>query len=204
VSFAEEPAIVAGAVDPAIADELPGLGLAWCAFAISGDPLRRSPPAVRERLRALSDRHRGATALALRSRAIPHAYRVLFRHLGMEPDVQRIPVEALLVERLLAGAHPSRGLLPDALAVATAETEVGVWAVDADRAGALRLAQHGGRVVVAGEAGEVAALFSPPAGAHAVTRASRRLALYAVRAPGVPDIALEEALWTAWELSREP
>jgi hypothetical protein len=192
-----EPAVRVGAVDPAIAAELPGLGLVWCAFAVARDPLRRSPPELRERLRALSDRHRGAQALALRTRAIPHAYRVLFRHLGLEPDAQRIPVEALAVERMLSGVHPSRGLLADALTVATVETEVGVWAVDADRAGALRLAQHGGRVIVAGESGPVAALFADPG--H-VTRASRRLALYAVRAPGVPDIALSEALWTAWEL----
>jgi hypothetical protein len=192
----DEPAIVAGAVEPAIARELPGLGLVWCAFAVDADPLRRSPPELRERLRRLSDRQRGATALALRSRAIPHAYRVLSRHLGIEPDIDRIPVEALAVERMLAGVHPSRGLLADALAVATVETEVGVWAADAERVGEPRLAQEDGRVVVAG----VAPLFAEPAGAAAVTRETRRLALYAVRAPGVPDIALSEALWVAWEL----
>src|SRR4051812_28310971 len=134
-----EPPIVAGSVDPAIAGELPGLGLAWCAFRISADPLGRSPAALRARLRALSDRHRGAQAIALRSRVIPHAYRVLFRDLGLEPDVQRIPVEALMVERLRLGAYPAHGRLVDALAVATVETEVGVWALDADRvAGELR------------------------------------------------------------------
>ena len=42
-------------------------------------------------------------------------------------------------------------MLPDALAVATLDTEVGVWAVDADRLdGAPRLAQEGRRIVVAG------------------------------------------------------
>jgi hypothetical protein len=197
----DEPPIAAGAVDPRIAAELPGLGLAWCAFAVAGDPLRRSPPALRTRLRALSDRRRGADAIVLRGRAIPHAYRVLFRTLGLEPDVQRIPVEQLMLERLTRGAYPSRGLLPDALAVATIETEVGVWAADADLlVGAPGLALAGGRVVVADEAGVVGALFSPPPEGRAASAATRRLALYAVTAPGVPEIAVEEALWTAWDL----
>jgi DNA/RNA-binding domain of Phe-tRNA-synthetase-like protein len=196
-----EPAIVWAPVAAEIAAELPGLGLAWCAFAIAGDPLARSPAGLRARLRVLSDRHRGAQAIALRGRAIPHAYRVLFRHLGLEPDVRRIPVEALMVERLQAGAYVSRGRLADALAVATAETEVGVWALDADRvAGELHLALAAERVVLADAAGRLASVFEIPAGDRAVTAAARRLLLYAVVAPGVPDIAVEEALWTAWDL----
>jgi DNA/RNA-binding domain of Phe-tRNA-synthetase-like protein len=196
-----EPPIIAAAVDPAIAAELPGLGLAWCAFAVGSDPLGRSPAALRARLRALSDRHRGAQAIALRSRAIPHAYRVLFRDLGLEPDVPRIPVEALMVERLRIGAYPARGWLADALAVATVETEVGVWALDAQSvAGELRIDLWQGRVAVADGAGRVADLFAPPEGERAVTRGTRRLLLYCVRAPGVPELAVEEALWTAWDL----
>jgi hypothetical protein len=196
----DEPPVRVGAVEPAIAAELPGLTLWWCAFAVGGDPLRRSPSALRDRLRGLSDRHRGAQAITLRSRAIPHAYRVLFRHLGMEPDVRRIPVEELMVERLLVGAYRSSGLLPDALLAATVETEVGVWALDADRAGDLGLAERGGRIVVADADGHVTDLFAPPAGARAVTHDTRRVALYAIRAPGVPGIAIEEALWVAWEI----
>ena len=190
------PVVRAGPVDPAIASELPGLGIAFCPLALSADPLRRSPPELRARLRGLSDRHRGAQAIALRSRAVPHAYRVLFRHLGLEPDVRRIPVEELVVGRLLAGAFESRGLLADALATATIETEVGVWAVPGERA--LRLAIEDGRVVVADERGRVAELFAPPD--EHVQRATRALTLYAILAGGVPDIAVEEALWTAAEL----
>ena len=197
----DEPAIVPAPVDPEIAAELPGVGLAWCAFAVSGDPLGRSPDGARARLRALSDRHRGARAIALRGRAIPHAYRTLFRHLGLEPDVQRIPVERLTVERLQAGAYRSRGRLADALAIATIETEVGVWALDADRvAGELRLALAAGRVVVADAAGPLADAFAIPAGEQAVTAATRRVLVFAVVAPDVPRIAVEEALWTAWDL----
>ena len=97
----------------------PGWGCGGASSRVAGDVLRRSPPALRERLRGLSDRHRGATAIALRSRSIPHAYRALFRHLGLEPDEERIPVEALMLERLKRGAYRSRGLLADALTVAT-------------------------------------------------------------------------------------
>jgi DNA/RNA-binding domain of Phe-tRNA-synthetase-like protein len=198
----EEPPIRAAAVDAALAAELPGLGLRWCAFALAGDPLRRSPAELRARLRALADRHRGAQAIALRSRAIPHAYRVLFRHLGLEPDVRRIPVEAAVVERLVHGGFPSRGLLEDALLIATVDTETGVWALDADRvSGEPRLVLDGGRVVVADATGPLADVFAPPAGPLAVTRATRRALVYAVLATGVPEIAAEEALWTVWELT---
>jgi hypothetical protein len=185
-----EPPIHAGDVEAAIASELPGLGLLWCEFDVDGDVLRRSPPALRERLRGLSDRHRGATAIALRSRAIPHAYRALFRHIGLDPDEDRIPVEALMLERLKHGAYRSRGLLPDALLIATLDTEVGVWAVDRDRFSP-RVALEGGRIVIPG----VARLFAPP---PAVT--ARRLVLYAIAAPGVPSIAVEEALLGAWDI----
>jgi hypothetical protein len=191
-----EPIVRAGAVEPAIAAELPGLGIAFCSLAISGDPLRRSPPELRARLRALSDRHRGAQAIVLRSRPIPHAYRVLFRHLGLEPDVRRIPVEELVLGRLLAGAFESRGLLPDALATATIETEVGVWALEGEHEP--RRAQEGGGVVVATERGRAAELFALPDAP--VTRAARTLTLYAILARGVPHIAVEEALWIAGEL----
>jgi DNA/RNA-binding domain of Phe-tRNA-synthetase-like protein len=194
-----EPPVQTAPVAAEIAAELPGLGLAWCAFALAGDPLARSPAALRARLRALSDRTGGAQAIVLRSRAIPHAYRVLFRHLGLDPDVRRIPVEDHVVERLRAGGFASRSRLADALLAATVETEVGVWALDADRvAGDLRLALAGGRVVVADATGPVADVFTPPP--VAVTSATRRLLLYAVSAPGVPGLAVEEALWTAWDL----
>jgi hypothetical protein len=191
-----EPVVRAGAVEPAISAELPGLGIAFCSLAISGDPLRRSPPELRARLRALSDRHRGAQAIVMRSRPIPHAYRVLFRHLGIEPDVRRIPVEELVLGRLLAGTFESHGLLPDALATATIETEVGVWALEGEHEP--RLAQDGRAIIVASDHGRVAELFALPDAP--VTRSARELTLYAILAPGVPQIAVEEALWIAGEL----
>ncbi|HWK25725.1 MAG TPA: hypothetical protein VNS09_04135 [Solirubrobacter sp.] len=157
-----------------------GDALAWCAFAVAEDPLRRSPRALRARLSALSDRHAGAR----RTREIPAAYIARY---GAESAA------ALTRDRLLHGGYRSRGVLPDALAIAAADTDVGVWALDAARVtGAPRLA---GRTIV-DDAGELAPLFAEP---DSVTRATRRLILYAVRAPGVPDLAVVEALHAAWD-----
>jgi DNA/RNA-binding domain of Phe-tRNA-synthetase-like protein len=195
----DEPPVRAGWVAPAVADELPGLALVWCEFGARPGPSR---PAARARLRALSDRVGGAQAIALRRQAIPHAYRVLFRHIGIDPDVRRIPVEAAVLERMRLGGFPARNLVDDALLVATVETGVGVWALDGARLhGEPGLAAAGGRLVVADGGGRtVAELFADPVPEHGVTAATRRVALYALLAAGVPDIAAEEALWTAWEM----
>lgn len=100
--------VAAGWVDPEVAAEFPELRLhALTLAARSG----RSPEELRERLRELSDRFRGAQAVVLRQRPVPWAYRVFFRHIGLDPDVDRTPVEALALERLKAGVFRSRSLL---------------------------------------------------------------------------------------------
>jgi hypothetical protein len=193
-----EPRVQAGFVAPRIASELPGIGLSWIAFDVAEDVTRRSSAALRERLRALSDRVRGADALALRSRPIPHAYRVLFRSLGLEPDTERVPVEEYMVERMRRGGFPSRGLLADALLIATVETEVGVWALDASLvAGSLGLGLARDRVVVADSVVTIVRAFGAP---PEVSSSCRRLVVFAVVAPGVPAVAVEEALWVAWDV----
>jgi hypothetical protein len=58
-------------------EELPGLGL--LALELDAAP-GRSPSGVRERLRAMSSRFRGADAVHMRRAAVPHAHRVFFRH----------------------------------------------------------------------------------------------------------------------------
>ncbi len=63
----------------------------------------------------------------LRRRPVPEAYRVFFRQIGLDPDVDCIPVEALMLERLRTGGFVSRNSLDDALTVAVMETGVGVW-----------------------------------------------------------------------------
>jgi hypothetical protein len=163
-------------------------GLAWCAFAVERNPLRRSPRALRRQLNALSDRHGGARAITQRTREIPQAYRA---HYGDE----RSPAEELTIKRLIRGQYRSRGVLRDALLIATIDTEVGVWALDADRhTGPPRLA---GREIVDDD-GPLAPLFEDP---RSVNRATRRITLYAITAPGIADLAVEEALLMAYEIS---
>lgn len=192
------PRPTAGRVADALRAEFPGLEL-WSVRVASAP--RRSPPEVRERLRALADRMHGARAVALRAEPVPHAHRVFFRHVGLDPDVQRIPVEQALVERLLLGGYRSHGLPADALAIALVETAVGVWAVDGARVAApLELRLEAGRLVVADAAQAIAPLFAPPLPGLAPGRRTRELLLYAVQVPGVPDLIVEEALWTCVEL----
>jgi hypothetical protein len=135
----------------------------------------------------------------MRSRPVPWAYRVLFRHLGLDPDVTRTPVEALVLERLLQGGFTAQGMPEDALALATLETGVPVWAFDADRVGdGLLLApDERGRLVLADGAGTVTVLFEPPPRERAPSRRTGMLLLVAVQAPGVEDLFVEEAVWTA-------
>lgn len=190
-----DPELVAAAIDPRVAEEHPGLRV-WTARV----PGRagRTPPKLRERLRYLADRYRGPEAIALRSKPVPWAYRVLFRHLGLDPDVTRTPLEALVVDRLLHGGFAAGGMPEDALALATLETGVPVWAADADRTGPLTLAPgDDGRLVLRDDAGPVAVLFEPPLPERAPTRVTRAMLLVAVQAPGVEDIFVEESVWTA-------
>jgi DNA/RNA-binding domain of Phe-tRNA-synthetase-like protein len=211
----EEPELHDAEVEAALADEWPGLRLAWMAFEAVPGP---SPPELRERLRLLSDRFRGPQAIALRRQPIPHAYRVFFRHVGLEPDETRTPVEALALERMKHGGFRSRSLLDDAITIAVVDTSVPVWALDgAALEGELRLrsARGGeplgrgagaggsipdGRLVVADDAGPVAVLFGDPAPGCGVTERARELVIFSVAVPGVPPIHVEEALWTVWDI----
>jgi DNA/RNA-binding domain of Phe-tRNA-synthetase-like protein len=193
----EEPEVREGFVAPEVADEFPDLRVAWTVVPAAWGG---SPPELRARLRELSDKLRGAQAIALRGRDVPHAYRVFFRHIGLDPDVVRVPVEALVLERLMQGGYVSRGRLPDALAIACIETGVPVWALDADRLdGPPGIATDGEELVLSDAAGPIAVLFRNPGTRHAPTKETRRLALVSVVVPGVPALYAEEALWIAGE-----
>jgi DNA/RNA-binding domain of Phe-tRNA-synthetase-like protein len=190
-----DPELREGFVEASVAAEFPDLRVVWVEVPAAGG---KSPPELRARLRALSDKLRGAQAIALRGRDVPHAYRVFFRHIGLDPDVVRVPVEALMMERLWHGGYPSRGRLADACSIACIETGVPVWALDAERIdGALGVRTEGDRLVLADAGGVVATLFGAPGSSHAPTRETRRLALVTVVAPGVPALYAEEALWIA-------
>jgi DNA/RNA-binding domain of Phe-tRNA-synthetase-like protein len=200
-----EPPLVAGEVAAELAQEWPGLRLASMRFAFAAGP---SPPELRDRLRLLSDRFRGAQAIALRQQPIPQAYRIFFRHIGLEPDERRVPVEALALERMQHGGFRSRNLLDDAITIAVMETSVPVWALDAAAVGAglrLRAAEKGedvraGRLVVAGEERPLVVLFDRPGPGAGVTERTSEIVLFSVAVPGVPPIHVEEALWTVWDL----
>ncbi len=65
-----------------------------------------SPPDIQQRLRERSSRFRGARAVGIRLEPVPAAYRVFFRHIGLDPDVVRTPIETAVLERMIRGGFP--------------------------------------------------------------------------------------------------
>ena len=198
-----------GWIEPELEEEFPGLGIATTTLTVGPG---RSPEALKERLRELSDRFGGAQAILLRQRPIPWAYRVFFRHIGLDPDATPTPVEQLGLDRMKDGRFKSANRLDDAIAIAIAEVGVAVQAFDADRIEGrvgLRLSAEKemfegrvsplapGTIVIADEQRPLAILFGKLAEGRGVTKETERTMLAAIRVKGVPDIALEEALWVA-------
>jgi DNA/RNA-binding domain of Phe-tRNA-synthetase-like protein len=198
-----------GWIDPALAEEFPGLSIVSTPMETATG---RSPEALKERLRSLSDRIAGAQAIQLRQKPIPWAYRVFFRHIGLDPDTTRTPIEQLIFERMHDGSFKSRNRVDDALTIAMVEVGVALRAFDADRVDGrlgLRLSAEGegfegrvsplpeGTIVVADEKRALGILFDRTAEGRGVKRGTDRVLLAAIGVRGVPDIALEEALWVA-------
>ena len=205
----QEAAPEPGWLAPELAEEFPGLGIFTTTLAAGAG---RSPEALKERLRVLSDRFAGQQAIVLRQRPIPWAYRVFFRHIGLDPDDTWTPVEQLAFDRMHDGRFKSRNRLDDALTIAIAEVGVALQAFDAERVEGrlgLRLSAEGehfegrvsplptGTIVIADEQRALAVLFGKVAEGVGVKRGTRRTTLAAIRVKGVPDVALEEALWLA-------
>jgi DNA/RNA-binding domain of Phe-tRNA-synthetase-like protein len=205
----QETAPEPGWIEPGLADEFPGLGI----FTTTVDAADgRSPEPLRERLRDLSDRVAGQEAILQRQRPIPWAYRVFFRHIGLDPDTTRTPPEELMLARIQGGRLRSAGRVADALTIAVAETGAAVLAFDADRIKGrlgLRTASDGerfagrttplapGTIVIADEERAVTILFRAVAEGVEVGKGSSRTTLAAISVKGVPDVAIEEALWLA-------
>jgi DNA/RNA-binding domain of Phe-tRNA-synthetase-like protein len=198
-----------GWVAPHVADEFPGLGIAW--VEVDGHQVA-SPEPVRRRLRDLSDRFYGSHAIHMREQPIPWAYRVFFRQIGLDPDRTRTPVEQLALDRLHDGAFVACGLPADALTIATVETGVALRAFDADRLDGrlcIRDSAPGeslpgktgelahGTLVVADERMPLEPLFGGNSPDHDVEVGTRRVAIAAVQVKGVPQVAVDEALWLA-------
>jgi DNA/RNA-binding domain of Phe-tRNA-synthetase-like protein len=198
-----------------VARELPSLRLMECEVQVlRPQPLTAaSPPDIEARLREMSSRIRGPRAISIRREPIPAAYRVFFRHIGLDPDVQRTPLEAAVLERMLRGGFLTGGLLDDVLLIALLDTGVPVWALDADMVQGplgIRAAADGemlgssagaaplpdGRLVVADGATPLAVLFGELAAGHDADARTRRVTLFSVQVAGVPTLYVEEALWS--------
>jgi DNA/RNA-binding domain of Phe-tRNA-synthetase-like protein len=200
-----------GWVEPELADEFPEIGLTHA--RIEARP-GRSPREVKHRLRAMADRYTGGKVIHMRQDPVPWAYRVFSRQVGIDPDSDRTPVEAIALERLKHGGLKSENLLDDALTIAIAETGVPLIALDAarvDRHLGLRLARSGeslgsarplsvGQIVVADPSRPVAVVLGDVAADAGVTRHTEQMVLCALSVKGVPRICVEEALWIAAEV----
>jgi DNA/RNA-binding domain of Phe-tRNA-synthetase-like protein len=205
--------------------ELPELGLmmAQARVARPGSLGARSPVGVENRLRELSNRFRGARAVTLRREPVPAAYRAFFRHVGLDPDVARTPIEAVALERMLHGGFLSGGLLEDSLLIALVDTGVPVWALDAaavDGPLGIRTSVEGeplgrspraaepplpaGRLVVADASAALAVLFGEPAKDHEAKAGTTWVTLFAIKVAGVPSLYLEEALWICRAALEQP
>jgi len=202
-----EPSSTFGWVAPRIAEEFPGLGISW--IEVDGRP-GRSPRPVVHRLAETSNRFYGAHAVHMRERPIPWAYRVFFRQIGLDPDRTRTPVEQLALDRLQDGAFKTHGLPDDALTIATVETGIALRAFDAARIeGALCIRDSApgeslpgrpgklahGTLIIADDRGPVGLLFGATGEGREVERGTSRIAVAAVQVEGVPQIAVDEALW---------
>ena len=202
------PELERGWVGRELAEEFPSLAL-WLMRieARSG----RSPQSVRSRLRQLSNRITGGYVIHMRQDPVPWAYRVFWRQIGIDPDTDRTPVEQIALDRLEWGGLRSRNLLDDALVIAIFETGVPVIALDADKVGkaiGLRLTgddeRLGGtgrslssrQIVVADEDCPVAVLSREVSEDHGVRSSTRSMVLCALQVKGVPEISVQEALWT--------
>lgn len=201
-------------VAPELREEFPGLAIHYLVLDRGSG---RSPREVKQRLRGLSDRFTGGDAINLRHRPIPWAYRVFYRHIGLDPDRTRTPVEELALERMKHGGFRSLSLLDDALTIAIIESGVAMRAFDADRVAGrvgLRGSAPGeglegrpgelpaGTLVIADEARPIALLFGATASGRGVRSKTHRTLLAATQVKGVPDIAVEEALWLAADVMR--
>jgi len=205
-----------GWVDPELSGEFPELALYYARLEAGSG---RSPREVRERLRVMSNRFTGAKAVNLRQEPVPWAYRVFFRQVGIDPDERRTAPEEIALERMKRGGFRSQNLLDDALVIATVETGVPVIAFDADRVDGeigLRLSlpreRLGGdgrplssrQIVISDAVRAVAVLFGELAERRGVHPETQRMLLAVVRVKGVPQVSLEEALWTVGEIVSGP
>lgn len=207
-----------GWCQPEVREELPGLHLLHSPATVHHAG-RQSPAPVKKRLAALSNRWAGPHAVGLRQRPVPAAYRVFFRHIGLDPDIMRTPIEEAMLARMMQGGFHSHHLLADALLISLIDTGVPVWALDTAAVSpplGIRASREGealggspattsgagggaplpaGRLVVADANAVVGILFGELAASHAADGATGAVTLFTLQVPGVPSLHVEEALW---------
>lgn len=188
-----------GWIDHQVAAEFPELRLRYAVIDAGISP---SPAELVNQLKDMSTRFRGPQAMKLPTEPIPVAYRAFFRQVGVDPDVDRTPVEAVIFDRIMRGRFLSRNRLADALTSAIVETQVALSAFDADRLspplgirpdadGALGI-QDADRCV--------SPLFGPPPADVEPTARTRRVTITAVGVAGVKRWQLDHALWRVADL----
>jgi hypothetical protein len=173
-----------------VASDFPDLSLSSASFAV---PSRSAQS--RERLERLGDRVGAIATGALRTDAVAGAYRAFARQIGLDPDIERNPLDEAAVERLLSGGFSARGAVSEALLIAMLETFVPLWAVDEDRVdGELRVdADDDERLVVRDDSRVLAPLMCPPVAPP--RKRSKRVVVYGLRVHGVAQSTVDEALW---------
>jgi DNA/RNA-binding domain of Phe-tRNA-synthetase-like protein len=201
-----------GWIAPDLAAELPGLDVYW--LTVDACP-GKTPDVVRQRMRELAGRIGGAKVVQARQDTVPWSYRVLWRRLGVDPDTDRTPVEALMVERLEQGGLPSRGMPTDAIVVATLETGVPIVVADAAKVagrpglrpavagetlGGIERALRAGEVVYADEQAPLARLDGEMAADRRAGDDTTAMTVCALAAAAVSQIEIEEALWIAADM----
>lgn len=191
--------------DPNLMEDFPALEVLFCSRTVGSRRLARG---TADRLRLLADRYAGDTLAAKRLQATPAAYRRLARQIGLDPDADGLPLESVLVERILNGRFLSQGVARDACRVALLELGIPVWVLDEERLdGPLHIAVTTAAAPSRDLLGVhdtrrlVAPLLQEPDLADLPDRSTRVVRLFALRVPGVADALVREALWTASELT---
>jgi len=190
--------VLRAGVTDAVRADFPRLEL-WVTW-VAVPSARRSPRALKDRLAEVDDRVRGLPVGGLRRDPVAASYRGFARQIGLDPDVERNPLEQLAIERLTAGRLVSDGPLRDAMTVAMLETGVPLWAIDAEAVyGWLRVdVDDAGRLAMCDERGPVVPLLMDP-GAQVRVPAKRKATMtaivYALKVGDVPASTLEETFW---------
>lgn len=201
-----------GWVGEDVAADFPSLGLLHLTVELAAPVASK---ALKGRLPDLERYFAGSVVTQLRTRPVTAAHRVFFRQVGLDPEVDRTPVERVVLERLAQGRFASRGFLADALTITALETEVPVGALDGRsvlgplgvslaRAGEVLEDERGTRVPLAAESLVVADITRPlalafggEASPFAPAPDAEQVVLYGVVVPGVARATVAEALWVA-------